>query len=142
MSAPVLRLHEDTRTPEEAEARADNYITQCRRELIDAIRRGDKPADIKKLRESYERYALSGAQVYLRRARKCEKALRAVLGGNLSDEQAEKALSTIYGHPNERRRNPGGLSDNEQEQVDWYRSLDAGGRMALRELKRLTGGAR
>jgi hypothetical protein len=42
--------------------------------------------------------------------------------------------SATYGHAGERRRNPGGLSDNEQALVEWYRMMDDGGRKMLREL--------
>jgi hypothetical protein len=45
-----------------------------------------------------------------------------------------EALGAPYGHAGERRRNPGGLSDYEQDLVDWYRASDVSARMMIRQL--------
>jgi hypothetical protein len=136
MSATVYRLGEDQRTSQERESDARRRITRARGAVIDGIRRGDDLKVIEADLNFYERVSLQGWQVFERRARKAEKALRAVLGAELTDEQAATALSAIYGCGGERRRNPGGLSDNEQAVVDWYRRMDGDGRVMLRELAR------
>ena len=134
MPASVHVLSEEQRPLKERESEARLQRNEDRSALVDAIRRGDPPKEIEKLLEWYERSALSASDVSLRRARRAEKVLRAVLGTDLTDAQYAAGLSVFFGHDGERRRNPGGMSDNERALVEQYRTMDADARLMMRTL--------
>jgi hypothetical protein len=84
--------------------------------------------------EEYRRTMRGISWSLRRRARRSERAVRAAAAMATTDAQAAEALTALHGHGNERRRNPGGLSDNELRLVECYRTLDPKGRAMIREL--------
>jgi hypothetical protein len=135
MSASLHVISEETKTPKEREKRARQEQSDARGRLIEAISRGDQAESVERLADKYECALLRHSWELERRAVKAERALRKLLDtDDLTDEQISRALSATYGHAGERQRNPGGMSDNERQIVEWYRTMDGDGRKMLREL--------
>jgi hypothetical protein len=121
-------ISEGRSLPAESESEAMQWVDRCWRELQEAVRAGDS-RDI----EMCERMMERAIKSLKRRARKFERALRSVLGADLTDEQMAAALSATLGNHG-RKRNPGGLSDNELEIVEGYRRMNAADRKFVRDL--------
>jgi hypothetical protein len=134
MTASVYVLGEDTRSHDEVAHRADSQRGEYRQKLVAAIIEGAEPEEILRFLEWYEGSAGIASQVYRRRTRKLETALRSVIGTDLSDKHVAQVLGVLYSAGGERRRNPGGLSDHEQQIVDAYRDTDGEGRQMLRTM--------
>lgn len=133
MSAELVAFQ--TPTPAIRETRARRRHAEARARLIAAV--NDARPDRRTIAgclEDYERATERHTAALERRTRQAARALRLLLGAEPSEPRVAEALTAAYGHANERRRNPGGLSDYEQRLVEAYRRSDGVGRQALHRI--------
>jgi hypothetical protein len=129
MSASLHVIGEGKGLPLEPSNHTEQRVDSALTELREAIRAGSPDAELDRGVDIVE----YGIKSLARRARKFERALRGVLGAELSDEQLAVAFTALEGAKG-RRRNPGGLSDCEYELVEGYRRMNAADRKFVRDL--------
>jgi hypothetical protein len=131
MTASLVAITEEQRTPAAREERLRDRLADANRAIVSEIDSYDDPRQLQTLLNEF-RYAFANQCAYWqRRALKAERQLRAVLGKDLTDEQREMVFSTLQ---IDRSRDRTLLSEYEQELIRQYRRMDGRGTMMVREL--------
>lgn len=129
MSATLLALTEDQRTPKAREQRILDHIQNTGRALHEELDSYEDPSTLKRLLGEYHDALYSRYTYWERRAAQAERCLYSTLSPDLTDEQRERVLATLRV---DRRRDPHLLTEHERKLIEQYRATDPVGRQLLR----------
>ena len=131
MSATLIAITDESRTPTAHEQRLWERLHEANTEMHAAIKDSDDPKMLHDLFSDCWGAWCKCLSYLEHRTLKAERQLRALLDMDLTDEQRANVLSTLR---IDKSRNRLLLSDYERQIVDQYRRMNAKGATMIREL--------